>query len=106
MKRTLLFAATVASLALIGLAGVGQAQEVDRFQTATTASPSQSMNQIQQERRFDIFGLPVGTTSPVAPPYANSAYENFAGQPATGNATLAQTVPQTYWRYGRAFTSP
>jgi hypothetical protein len=37
---------------------------------------------------FTLFGLPAYIRAPVAAPYANSAYENFAGQPQRSSDSL------------------
>ncbi len=37
---------------------------------------------------FTLFGLPTYITTPVAAPYANSAYQNFAGQPQRSSESL------------------
>ena len=37
---------------------------------------------------FNLFGMPTYVTTPVAPPYANSAYQNFGGQPQRGSDTI------------------
>ena len=107
MNRTVNSVAGIAALMLIAGAGSARAQLEDRAQYGRTAvNPSQSMTTIQPDRRFDVFGIPFGVNSPVAPPYDNSAYTNFAGQPQTRNSTLNMTVPQTYWAFGRAYESP
>jgi hypothetical protein len=37
---------------------------------------------------FNLFGIPTYITTPVAPPYANSAYRNFGGQPQRSSESI------------------
>ena len=90
MRRTLIYAAGLATLAIVANAGPVQAQQAENPRFVATASPHQSMTATVPQPSFSVLGAPVGIDAPVAPPYANSAFRNFAGQPATGNVTLGQ----------------
>ena len=90
MNRRAILGAAIAAIASTG-GGVALAQQSDNRQFAVATNPSQSMNTVLPQPQFRVFGIPLGISAPVGPPYANSAYRNFAGQPATGYSTLAQT---------------
>jgi hypothetical protein len=99
MQRSITLAAAVAALLVVAQTGPAWAQESGSRQFAVqTANPSQSITTTAPTPLFRIFGVPFGINAPVAPPYSNSAYRDFAGQPATGNTTLAMTARQYDFR--------
>ncbi len=100
LKATLFAALTVTSIIWISPANA-----------QTTPTPSASVSNRSQVFRpppytpaptpgtgntpaFTLFGLPAYVRAPVAAPYANSAYENFAGQPQRSSDSLfVDSVP-------------
>jgi hypothetical protein len=97
MQRSIMLAAAAA--VVLSQIAPALAQESGSRQFAVqTANPSQSITTTAPTPLFRIFGVPFGINTPVAPPYSNSAYRDFAGQPATGNTTLAMTARQYDFR--------
>ena len=94
MNRVFTVAAWVLAMALCAGIDIAHAQTAsgDQLQVTTQARPHQDMTNPPRPL-FRLFGVPVAINSPVAPPYTQSAYSNFAGQPATGQETLALTAP-------------
>ncbi len=88
MNRITMFASAIAAFAALADVGAARAQQADSGRFTVPANPRQPLT-AAPEASFRVLGAPLGIDAPVAPPYANSAYRNFAGQPATGNSTLS-----------------
>ncbi|HKM64987.1 MAG TPA: hypothetical protein VJY39_21115 [Acidisphaera sp.] len=89
MNRITMFAAAFAALTALVNGAAAHAEQADNRRFAFPANPSQSMTTVAPNPSFSVLGAPVGIDAPVAPPYANSAYRNFGGQPATGFSTFS-----------------
>jgi hypothetical protein len=89
MHRIVIYAAAIAAVTAWAQIGTARAQQTDSDRRAGSADPGQSMTTVVPQPRADVLGVPLGINAPVAHPYADSAYRNFAGQPATGNSNLA-----------------
>ena len=85
------FAQTLsARTGLLGRVGSASSTTRDLYSTQTVRNPN-------QKPAFQVLGVPVVISAPVAPPYgATDEYSTYAGQPGGGpNAILAESVGAT-----------